>query len=165
MMLSVSPMGALDLPCTATPADPPDTHPSPRASDRTSINVMCGINLFCMFLLISMIAFVGAIISTCCFVAFLGTLYSDIIGISQFVRLLVIVCRSCCCEYVRNSSPVKTQQPLYCKNDIPSTRHAAGASTSPPKHAVGVSPDLPLWVWLNARDVRRLHSCARPRPA
>jgi len=80
-----------------------------RASDRTSINVMCGINLFCMFLLISMIAFVGAIISTCCFVAFLGTLYSDIIGISQFVRLLVVVCRSCCCEYVRNSSPVKTR--------------------------------------------------------
>ena len=31
MMLSVSPLGALGLPCTATPADPPDTHPSPRA--------------------------------------------------------------------------------------------------------------------------------------
>ena len=103
MMLSVSPMGALGLPCTAPSADPPHTPPSPRASDRTSINVMCGVNLFCMFLLIMMIGFVGVLISTMTFAGALGPYYSTIIGLTQFIRLLVIACRSCCCEYVRNN--------------------------------------------------------------
>ena len=119
MLLSVSPMGALGLPCTAPPADPPHTPPSPRASDRTSINVMCGVNLFCMFLLIMMIGFVGVLISTMTFAGALGPYYSTIIGLTQFIRLLIVVCRSCCCEYVRNS-PLNTRlcSPRHCGNEI-----------------------------------------------
>ena len=148
-----------------TPSRPsPHVSLSPRASDRTSINVMCGVNLFCMFLLLGMIGFVGVLITSMGFMSATGPFYSSIIGLTQFIRLLVIVCRSCCCEYVRNSPSKHSilQLSSHCGSVIPSV---AGASTRAPKYDVGVSPDFPLCLRLDARDVGPLQPCARPRSA
>ena len=64
---------------------------------------MCGVNLFCMFLLLFLMVFLFPLIATSSFMGALGPLYSFCVGLPQFIRLLVVACRSCCCEYVRNS--------------------------------------------------------------
>eukprot|EP00964_Phaeocystis_antarctica_P145721 scaffold111835_cov59-Phaeocystis_antarctica.AAC.2 len=161
-------MGALGLPCTAPPSIPtadPSSHAPLTSRIRSYLHqrYVRGQSV----LHVSAPLPDGVPLSPHCHELFYGRSRAIVLVLRRpaavhpatCCRLPLLLLRICAQQPLKHT----TLQPLSnCRNEIPSV---AGASTRAPKYDVVVSPDLPLWVRLDARDVRRIQSCARPRPA